>query len=237
MKPPYSGRLIQWTSLYNGHFFQEGMKWHNSYNKPLWQTLVTNTLCTGHFIADIILRSQLTLLSRTDHSIEEKPNNRPYKVFLVRRLYKFNFGQCFTISFKFSSIFVILSWDEFNGPFRSIKMRNCKDFQSAFTSMIDVFCQLQKCPMRNGIRMEIWIQSWKFLLHMDNHLFFEVWVRTHHRNRVLVQFFGWLFYTLQTLTNQWLSNDHINMISSNILHLGCFFSLRRPFDTLWIRSY
>ena len=152
MKPPYSGRLIQWTSLYNGHFSQEGMKWHNSYSKPLWQTLVTNTLCTGHFIADIIFRSNFTLLSRTDHSIEEKPNNRSYEVFLVRRLYKFNFGQCFTISFKFSSIFVILSWDEFNGPFRSIKMRNCKDFQSVFTSMIDVFssCKDVQCAMGSG---------------------------------------------------------------------------------------
>ena len=90
------------------------------------------TLYSGHLsIADIIFRSQLTLPSRTDHSIADTPNNRPYKTFLVRNLYTFYFGQCFTILFDFFSIFVRL--------FRSIKMKNCRYFQSVFTSMIDVF--------------------------------------------------------------------------------------------------
>ena len=86
-----------------------------------------------------IFRSQLTLPSRNDPFIVDTPNNRPYKTFLIRNLHKFYFGQCFTISFKFSSIFISLFWGEFNGLFRSIKMKNCRYFQSVFTSMIDVF--------------------------------------------------------------------------------------------------
>ena len=80
--------------------------------------------------------------------------------------------------------------------------------------------------MRIGTRIEIWIQSWRFLLHMANHLFFIVWISTHHRifdtphrNSILFQFFGWLFQALQTLANQWLSNYHINTISCNIMPL------------------
>ena len=90
-------------------------------------------------IADIIFRSQLTLPSTTDPSIAHAPNNMPCKTFLERKLYKFHSGQCFTISFNFSSIFIILFLSQFNGLFRSIKMKNCGYFQSVFNCMIDVF--------------------------------------------------------------------------------------------------
>ena len=111
------------------------------------------TLYSGHLsTADIIFRSQLTLPSRTDPSIVDTPNNRPHKTFLVRSLYKFYFGQCFTISFKFSSIFIILFWDQFNGLFRPIKLTKSGDFDSAFTSMIDVFssCKDVQCVLERG---------------------------------------------------------------------------------------
>ena len=90
------------------------------------------------------------------------------------------------------------------------------DFQSVFISIIDTF------P---------WIQLGRFLLHITNHLFFTMRISTKHSNSILVHFVGWLFYALQTLANQWLPNYHINMISSNILSLGSFFSQHRPIDT------
>ena len=40
------------------------------------------------------------------------------------------------------------------------------------------------------------------------------------------------FHALPTRVNQWLSNYHINMISSNILSLDSFFSKHRPHYTL-----
>ena len=52
----------------------------------------TKVLCSGHFIANtslncVIFRSQLTLPTRTDLSIAEKPNKRSCKTFLVSNLY------------------------------------------------------------------------------------------------------------------------------------------------------
>ena len=40
---------------------------------------------------------------------------------------------------KIFSIFVILFFSQFNGLFRSIKMKIFRHFQSVFTSMIDIF--------------------------------------------------------------------------------------------------
>ena len=47
--------------------------------------------------------------------------------------------RCFTISFKFSSIFIILFFNQFNGLFSSIKTEFCREFQPVFTSMVDMF--------------------------------------------------------------------------------------------------
>ena len=77
-----------------------------------------------------------------------------------------------------------------------------------------------------------WIQSWIFLLHMANHLFCCTW-----STNILVHFVGWFFHTLHTLAIQWVPNYHINMISSNVLSLGSFFSQVRPLDTLWGQLY
>ena len=51
-----------------------------------------------------------------------------------------------------------------------------------------------------------------FILHNNSGGFCCTWTSnsylqcsTHHRNSILVQFFGWLFHALQTLANQWLS--------------------------------
>ena len=56
-------------------------------------------------------------------------------------------------------------------------------------------------------------------------------ISTNQRINILVHFVDWLFHALQTLANQWLSNYHVSMISSNILSLGSFFLQHRPFDT------
>ena len=143
-------------------------------------------LYSGHLsIADIIFRSQLTLSSRTDPSIADTSNNRSYKTFLVRDLHKFSFGQCFIISFKFSSIFTILFLREFNGLFSSIKMKHCRYSPPWLTCF-----PVAKMSMRIGTRIELRIQLWRFLLHVKNDLFFTVWISTRHRNSILVQFFG-----------------------------------------------
>ena len=57
----------------------------------------------------------------------------------IRNIYAFYFKHCLTVSFRFSSIFVISSC-QFKDLFWSIKMKNCWDLQSAFTSMADAFC-------------------------------------------------------------------------------------------------
>ena len=48
----------------------------------------------------------------------------------------------------------------------------------------------------------------------------------------------WLALSCVTNTlNQWLSNYHISMISSNILSLGSFFSQNWPSDTPWFQLH
>ena len=79
-------------------------------------------------ISGIIFRCQFTLPPRTDLSIADTTNSRLYETFLGRNLYTFCFRQCFTVSFKFSMIFVILFFSQFNGLFRSIKMKIQRDF-------------------------------------------------------------------------------------------------------------
>ena len=84
------------------------------------------------------------------------------------------------------------------------------------------------------------MQSWRFLLHMANHLSFTVRISMNHRNSVLFHFVSWIFHTLQTLANQQhsnCSNYPINMIPSNILPFGLFFSQHGPFHTLWVRLH
>ena len=66
---------------------------------------------------------------------------------------------------------------------------------------------------------------------MANQLFFTVRISTSHSNSILVHFLGWLIQSLQTLTNQWLRNYHISMLSPNILSSDSFFFQHQPFDT------
>ena len=96
---------------------------------------------------------------------------------------------------------------------------------------------LQRCPKRNGIEIEIWIQWWRFLLYMDNHFSFTVRISMNQRSSILVLFVDWILHASQTLANQWLSNYHTGMISSNILSLGSFFSQHQTFDTLWFQLH
>ena len=46
---------------------------------------------------------------------------------------------------------------------------------------------------RNGQKR---IQSWRFLLHSTNHLFFTVRIRTSHSNSILLHFVDWFFRAL-----------------------------------------
>ena len=62
--------------------------------------------------------SQFTLRPGIDLSIADTRNNMPYNIFLVRNLYTFDFRQCLTVLFKFSSIFAVLFCSQFNGLFR-----------------------------------------------------------------------------------------------------------------------
>ena len=97
--------------------------------------------------------------------------------------------------------------------------------------------RLQRCSIRSGTGIEIWIQSLRFLFYMDKHFSSTVRISTNQRNSILVHFIDWLFHALQTLANQWLSNHHISMISSNILYLGSLFSQHRPFDICWFQLH
>ena len=65
--------------------------------------------------------------------------------------------------------------------------------------------------------IEIWIQSWRFLLHMGNHFSSTLRISANRRDSIPVHFVDWLFHALQTLANQWLSNYHISMIFFKIL--------------------
>ena len=107
----------------------------NSHNK----TSMQRTLYSDHLsIVGIILRFQLTLPPRTDLC----SGHVQYQIFLARNLYTVHFGQCFAVSFKFSLIFVILLFNQFNGLFSSMKMQGlqiCRNFQSVFISMVGVF--------------------------------------------------------------------------------------------------
>ena len=68
------------------------------------------------------------------------------------------------------------------------------------------------------------------LKHTANHLFCKKKISTNHSNSILVHVVGQIFHALQTLSNQWLPNYNINMLSSNILSFGSFFSQHRPID-------
>ena len=57
------------------------------------------------------------------------------------------------------------------------------------------------------------------------------------QRNILVHFVNWLFHALQTLTNQWLSNYHITMISSNLLSIGSFFFQHRTLDAVWFQLH
>ena len=106
--------------------------------------------------------------------VDTSISSRSYKIFPVRSLYKFYFRQCFTVLFKFSSIFPILFFRQFYGLFRSMKKKTHTDFKSVFTSTVDAFpnckdvqsaiIQVQKHEYNHG----------DILLYTANNLFFTV---------------------------------------------------------------
>ena len=180
-------------------------------------------LYSGHLsIADVIFRSQFKLSPRTNFFIVDTPNNRSYKIFFVRNLYTFYFRQCFTDSFKFSSIFYILFFSQFNGLFRSIKMEILSDFQSVFISMVDAFPSCKDLQSTMGQGQKHGYKHGVILWHMVNNFFFTVRINANHTNSILVHFVDLPFRPLQILANKWLPNYYINLIFPNIMSLGPF---------------
>ena len=93
--------------------------------------------------------------------------------------------------------------------------------------------QLQGFPNRNVCRIETWIKSWRFPLHMANHFFFALWISTKDSKTILVFLVGWFFHWLKILVTQCQLNYHINMISYNMLPLASSFYQHRSLDTFW----
>ena len=185
---------------------------------------------------DISFRSQFTLPTRIDLSIADTSKIRLCLQEICIYVTLDNASQV-RFSFLRSLIFYFLaSLMAFSGPWKYWNW-NFYGFQLRIHLFGWRVFQLQRCPKRNGAGIEIWIQWWRFLLYMDNHFFFIVRINKNQRTSILVHFVGWLFHVLQTLANQWLPNYNINMISSNILLLGSFFSQHRPFDTLWVQLH
>ena len=135
---PYRGHLCTTDFL-----FRKG--WNNT------QTLVTKPIHNGHFIAntstvDITFRSQITLLPRTDFSIADTSNVRH---FLQEMYIHFTFDNVlqFRLSFLGPLLFYFLaSLMSFSVPWK------CRDFQSVFISMVDVFssCKDVQSAMGQG---------------------------------------------------------------------------------------
>ena len=73
------------------------------------------------------------------------------------------------------------------------------------------------------------------MLYMANDFFFTV-ISTNHSSGILVFFIGRLFNALKILSNLWLPNYRINMISSNMLSLVSTFSQYRYHDSLTPKS-
>ena len=168
---------------------------------------------------DLSFRSQLTLAPRTDLSIADTSNIRHFLQEICIHFTLDNVLQ-FRLNFLRSLLFHFLArFMAFSGPWK------CRDLQR-FPVRIYLYgrrvFQLQKCPKSNGTGIEMWIQSWRSMLHMGNHFSFTVRIGTNQRNSILFHFVDRLFYALQTLANQWLPNYHISIISSNILSLGFF---------------
>ena len=121
------------------------------------------TLYSGHLsIADIIFRSEFTLPPRTDLPIANTPNNRPY---IRHSLYVFCLRQCFTVSFKFSSIFIILFFSKINVLFRFTKIKLRRDFRSVLAFMVDAFPNCKNVQSTTGGRImdtiiEIFVALW-----------------------------------------------------------------------------
>ena len=130
----------------------------------------------------------------------------------------------FRLGFLRSLLFYFFS--QFNGLFQcheNVGVVNLQEIPLRIHLYGSRVSRLQGSPKCIGTGIEIWIQSQRFLLYMDNHFSFIVRISKNQRNSILVHFVDWLFHALQTLSNQWLSNYHTSMISSNILSLGSFF--------------
>ena len=133
--------------LYSEHLFTTNTFLRNAWNDC--PKLIAKPLYSAHFItdlsmADIIFKSKITLLPRTDLSIADTLNNRLCNTFIVRNVRIFYFiiyillfynVLQFSMSFLWSLLFYFLA--SLIPSFKSIKTKICGDFQSVSTSMVD----------------------------------------------------------------------------------------------------
>ena len=93
LDPPLWKKKIQWNLLiadilYSGHLSAADTFLGNGWNPG--QTLITKPLCSGHFIADAIWRSQLNFSPIMDLHIADRPkywSNKTYFSFLKTFLF------------------------------------------------------------------------------------------------------------------------------------------------------
>ena len=98
------------------------------------------TLYNEHLsIGDIIFRSQLRLPLRTDFSIADTINNRPYNPFLVRNFYTFFFRYVLQFRFCFVQPLLFYFLDSLMAFSRPQKRKFTGNFQPVLTSMVDAF--------------------------------------------------------------------------------------------------
>ena len=108
------------------------------------------TLYSGQFsILDIIFRSQLTLPTRTDLPMADTSNIRQ---FLEEICIHFTLDNVLHFRLSFLRYLLFYFFSKFNGFFSSMKMQGlyiCRNFQSVFISMPDVFsgCKDAKSAM------------------------------------------------------------------------------------------
>ena len=170
---------VQWNLLKEGLLFSGQLSTTDNFLQNRWndvQTFIAKYLCCGYpSIADIFLRPKL-------HYTLELPITGH-----IRSISRFYFRQCFTDSFKFSSIFLILflaSLITFSG---TQKMKHCRDFQSVFTSTLGTFPVPNTSKAQWG-QIETKIQSRRFLFQMVvNHFFFTVSIRATTAFSILSQ--------------------------------------------------
>ena len=161
-------------------------------------TLIFRDWCYCLFTTIFLWTFMILIVSKGHHDIwlqHHSMTDHKRQVWEGGSLYAFYFRQSFTVSLKFSSIFIpwfyfLANLMAFSGP---------QKWKFAGISSPYSLPRLTRFPVQKISKAQ-WSRNSKF-------------------------------HALQTLANQWHPNFHINMIFSNILSLGSFFSQHPSLDT------